>query len=184
MHIPASVLIALLLLSLLAGCGGERVTIANDEPAPGFELERLDGGTLTLDEFQSQVIALRFWADWCPFCRHEMRELEPLYQQLREQGLEILAVNVGQDRSRVERFIDRTGYTYPTLLDPDSTVARRYGVIAIPVTYFIDREGIIRGRLLGESDNATFERMALPLLDAVDTPKGPSPTPVGDEVWP
>ena len=175
-----TILATLLLLPLLASCSGERTTIANDAPAPPFELEQMTGGTIALDELHGQVVALRFWADWCPFCRREMRELEPLYQQLREQGLEILAVNVGQDRGRVERFVDRAGYSYPTLLDPDSAVARRYGVIAIPVTYFIDREGIVRGRILGESDNATFERMALPLLDAVHAPGRPGSTPVGE----
>lgn len=173
MHPQAIILtplvLVLVLVALLAGCGNERTTVANEEPAPAFELELLVGGTVTLDELRGQVVALRFWADWCPFCRREMRELEPLYQQLHEQGLEILAVNVGQDRSRVERFVDRVHYTYPTLLDPDSAIARRYGVIAIPVTFFIDREGIVRGRILGESDPATFERMAVPLLDFADT---------------
>jgi cytochrome c biogenesis protein CcmG, thiol:disulfide interchange protein DsbE len=179
MPTPRTVLAALLLLPLLAACGSERVTIGNDEPAPAFELARLEGGTVTLNEFQGQVVALRFWADWCPFCRHEMRELEPLYQQLHQHGLEILAVNVGQDRSRVERFLDRVQYSYPTLLDPESTIARRYGVIAIPVTYFIDRDGIVRGRILGESDNATFERMAAALLNLGASTLRPDPASVG-----
>lgn len=154
------------MLLLLAGCGGDRPVVSNLEPAPGFELERLDGGKAALSDLQGHVVAVRFWADWCPFCRHEMRELEPLYRQLKGQGLEIVAVNVAQDRGRVERFAERVGYSYPTLLDPDSAVARRYGVIAIPVTYFVDRDGIVRGRILGESDNRSFERMARPLLEA------------------
>jgi cytochrome c biogenesis protein CcmG, thiol:disulfide interchange protein DsbE len=154
-----------LLLGLLAGCGDQRTTVANGEPAPEFQLERLAGGQTTLSDLRGELVALRFWADWCPFCRREMGDLEPVYQRLRGQGLEILAVNVGQGRGRVERFIERLSISYPTLLDPDSAVARRYGVIAIPVTYFIDRDGIVRGRILGESDAATFERMALPLLN-------------------
>lgn len=164
MHTPRTVIAFLVLLALLAGCGGERTTVANDEPAPPLELEQLAGGRIALEERLGEVVAVRFWADWCPFCRGEMQALEPVYQRLREQGLEILAVNVGQDRSRVERFVDRVGYSYPTLLDPDSTIARRYGVIAIPVTFFVDREGIVRSRILGESDAATFERLAVPLL--------------------
>jgi cytochrome c biogenesis protein CcmG, thiol:disulfide interchange protein DsbE len=150
---------------LVSGCSGERATVANGEAAPGFELEQLAGGTVALDDLRGTVVAVRFWADWCPFCRREMGDLEPVYQRLRGQGLEILAVNAGQERARVERFVERVDYSYPTLLDPDAAVARRYGVIAIPVTYFIDREGIVRGRILGESDAATFERMAQPLLD-------------------
>lgn len=158
-------LIGWLLASLLLGCSKERNSIANQDEAPAFELELLSGGTIALEELRGQVVALRFWADWCTFCRREMRELEPVYQRLRAQGLEILAVNVGQERGRVERFSVRIPYTYPTLLDPDSTVARRYGVHAIPVTFLIDRQGIVRGRILGESNPATFERMVLPLLN-------------------
>jgi cytochrome c biogenesis protein CcmG, thiol:disulfide interchange protein DsbE len=154
-----------LLLALLAGCGDQRTTVANGEGAPEFQLERLGGGQIALADLRGGLVALRFWADWCPFCRREMGDLEPVYQRLRGQGLEILAVNVGQDHGRVERFVERLDISYPTLLDPDSAVARRYGVIAIPVTYFIDRDGIVRGRILGESDAATFERMALPLLN-------------------
>jgi cytochrome c biogenesis protein CcmG, thiol:disulfide interchange protein DsbE len=158
-----------LLLGLLAGCGDQRTTVvANGEPAPAFQLERLTGGQTALADLRGDVVALRFWADWCPFCRREMGDLEPVYRRLHGQGLEILAVNVGQDRGRVERFVERLGISYPTVLDPDSAVARRYGVIAIPVTYFIDRDGIVRGRILGESDAATFERMALPLLKPRD----------------
>jgi len=184
MHTHGTILAAVLLFALLAGCGSERTTVANDKPAPPFELETLAGGTIALDELRGQVVALRFWADWCPFCRREMRELEPVYRQLREQGLEILAVNVGQDRSRIERFVDRVHYSYPTVLDPDSTIARRYGVIAIPVTFFIDREGIVRGRILGESDPATFERMAAPLLNLGASTGRPDPTSVGGTGWP
>ena len=168
-------MLLLLPVLLLVACGTERPTVENDERAPGFELERLDGGRTSLDGLAGTVIALRFWADWCPFCRREMGDLEPVYRRLHDHGLEILAVNVGQDRGRVERFIERLDISYPTLLDPDSAVARRYGVIAIPVTYFIDRDGIVRGRILGESDAATFERMALPLLQPHEANLGTTP---------
>lgn len=156
--------ILVMLVMLVSGCGGERPRLVSGEPAPGFDLQRLGEGRVALDELSGSVVAVRFWADWCPFCRREMRELEPVYQRLHDQGLEILAVNVGQDPEHVRRFVERVGYSYPTLLDPDSAVARRFGVIAIPVTYFIDRDGIVRGKIIGESDAATFERMAVPLL--------------------
>jgi cytochrome c biogenesis protein CcmG, thiol:disulfide interchange protein DsbE len=164
-----------LLIALLTGCGDQRTTVANGEPAPEFQLERLDGGQITLADLRGELVALRFWADWCPFCRREMGDLEPVYRRLHDRGLEILAVNVGQDRGRVERFIARLDISYPILLDPDSTVARRYGVIAIPVTYFIDRDGIVRGRILGESDAATFERMVLPLFQPHEAHLGTTP---------
>jgi peroxiredoxin len=169
------ILFGWMLVMLVSGCGGERPGPASGEPAPGLDLQRLGDGRVTLEELRGSVVAVRFWADWCPFCRREMRELEPVYQRLHDQGLEILAVNVGQNPEHVRRFVDRVGYTYPTLLDPDSALARRFGVIAIPVTYFIDREGIVRGKIIGESDAATFERMALPLLRSSASAAGSDP---------
>ncbi len=179
--------VLVMLIMLIGGCGGDHPRLVSGEPAPGFELQRLGQGRVALDELSGSVVAVRFWADWCPFCRREMRELEPVYQRLRDQGLEILAVNVGQDPENVRRFVERVGYSYPTLLDSDSAVARRFGVIAIPVTYFIDRDGIVRGKIIGESDADTFERMAVPLLRSPASPDGADaaalaklPTPVTD----
>jgi len=158
-------LILSLTLCLLSGCSREApVILANDTEAPDFILTALDARDVNLSDLRGQVVAVRFWADWCPFCRREMRELNPVAERLADAGVVLLAINTGQDRTRVERFVERLGLSYPILLDPDSQVSRRYGVIAIPVTYFIDREGIVRGRILGESDATTFERMLAPLL--------------------
>jgi len=150
---------------LLSGCSRDApVILANETEAPDFILTSLNANEISLSNLRGHVVAVRFWADWCPFCRREMRELNPVAERLADAGVVLLAINTGQDRARVERFVERLGLSYPILLDPDSQVSRRYGVIAIPVTYFIDREGIVRGRILGESDAATFERMLSPLL--------------------
>lgn len=172
MHVPLarflptfSLALTLVLASLSGGCSKDAaVLIANDTEAPDFVLSALDGAEFRLTDLRGQVVALRFWADWCPFCRREMRELSPVAERLATDGVVLLAINAGQDQGRVERFVDRMLLTYPVLLDPESEVSRRYGVIAIPVTYFVDRDGIVRGRILGESDAATFERMVTPLL--------------------
>lgn len=166
--LPLSILpliIALLIILLLAGCGEETPKLENGQAAPAFALTDLTGKTWHLPEdLQGQVVALRFWADWCPFCAPEMRAIEPLYQELQAQGLRVLAVNVRQDRETAARFIAGLGISYATLLDEDGAVARQYGVSGLPTTYFIDRAGKIHTRILGEAAPELFAKIVREML--------------------
>jgi peroxiredoxin len=155
----------ILLLVLLTGCGQELPAIANGTPAPAFTLTRLDGVNVRFPEqYQGQVIALRFWADWCPYCHGEMTALEPVYRQYRDRGLTILAVNVMQPPETVQKFVNGIGASYEILLDRDGAVMRRYQVIGLPVTYLIDRQGLVRARIIGESTPDVFIQAISPLL--------------------
>jgi thiol-disulfide isomerase/thioredoxin len=116
------------------------------------------------DDYRGQVVALRFWADTCPFCREEMHAIEGVYQRDHPAGLVILAMNVGQSAQVVGRFTRNLGITYEVGLDEDAEVARRYGVSGLPMTYFVDRQGNVRNKILGESSTGSFEEIAGPLL--------------------
>jgi peroxiredoxin len=93
-----------------------------------------------------------------------MREIEPVYQALREQGLRVLAVNVRQDRETAARFIAGLGVSYQVLLDAEGGLARQYGVTGLPTTSFIDREGRLVTRILGETAPGLFERLVRGML--------------------
>jgi len=150
---------------LLVGCGEPAPQLQAGDPAPAFTTRRLDGSALTFpDDYRGQVVALRFWADWCRFCRDEMKAIEPIFLRLHGSGLAVLAVNVGQSQAVAERFVRSLGISYETALDPDTVVARRYGVLGLPLTYFVDRQGRVREKVLGEADAEVFERMAGGLL--------------------
>jgi peroxiredoxin len=157
-----------MLLLALAACGDHpQVVLNNGEPPPAFRAETLAGPVLAVpDDLKGHVLAIRFWADWCPYCKTEMRDLEPVYRRLKAQGLEVLAVNVAQDRDTAAGFIAPLGISYPVLLDPDGETARRYGVKALPLTWFVDRQGRLAGKILGEATAAAFEAQARPLLEA------------------
>jgi peroxiredoxin len=158
-------LLVLTFALLLGGCGDEGPRLENGQAAPGFELKRLGGGTLAFPaDLDGRVVAVRFWADWCPFCEEEMRDIEPLYRRYRDRGLVVLAVNVRQDPETAARFIERLGLSYQVVLDREGAVARRYGVIGLPTTFFVDREGRLVTRILGESTPDVFERIVRDLL--------------------
>jgi peroxiredoxin len=153
------------LLILLAACGSELPAIKNGAPAPAFTLERLDGSSARFPEqYHGQVVALRFWADWCPYCHSEMQALEPVYRQHRDKGLIILAVNVLQPQETVQKFVQEIGISYETLLDRQGEVMRLYQVMGLPVTYLIDRQGIVRARIIGESTPEVFTQAISGLL--------------------
>ena len=115
-----------------------------------FNCQDLKGQTWSLDKVRGKVVLLRFWADWCPYCRYEMPIIEKYYQRLNKEGLIVLAVNVKQSTAVAEAFIAQMDITFPVLLDQDGKMAQKYGVYAIPTNFLIDRQGIIREILIGE----------------------------------
>jgi peroxiredoxin len=165
MRSPIGRLVLVLVSLVLSACDDPPTRLENGQPAPAFTLPDLDGRPLSFPrDLAGQVVALRFWADWCPFCAPEMREIEPVYQALRAQGLRVLAVNVRQDRETAARFIAGLGVSYQVLLDADGGLARQYGVTGLPTTYFIDREGRLVTRILGETAPGLFERLVRGML--------------------
>jgi thiol-disulfide isomerase/thioredoxin len=119
--------------------------------APGFELETLDGRSVALESLQGKYVMLNFWATWCGPCRHEM----PFFQQIFEdeiwadRGLVIAAVNIGESAALAGSFMDYFELDFMVLLDSRQQVARVYNVSAIPTTFFIDKDGIIRDIRIG-----------------------------------
>jgi peroxiredoxin len=93
-----------------------------------------------------------------------MRDIEPIYQELRAQGLRVLAVNVRQDRETASRFVAGLGISYEILLDEEGALARAYGVSGLPTTYFIDRAGKIHTRILGEASPDLFAKIVREML--------------------
>ena len=155
------------LMALLLGLGvawisasrvpGEEALARTDRPpapqagfaAPDFTLETRDGETANLADLRGQVVLLNFWATWCPPCRAEMPAIQDVYDGYRDQGFTVLAVDVGEGEAQVAAFADEGGFTFPILMDRDGTVSRRYQVRAMPSTFFIDQEGVIREVTLG-----------------------------------
>lgn len=120
-------------------------------PAPDFTLPALDGGDMNLAELRGQVVVVNLWTAWCPPCRKEMPALDEVSRDYREQGLVVLGVNstFQDDEETAAAFVRELGLSFPILLDRKGTVSRRYELQALPTTYFVDRQGIIRDVVIG-----------------------------------
>ncbi|MDR0403212.1 MAG: TlpA family protein disulfide reductase [Treponema sp.] len=120
---------------------------------PGFSapLANVPGssGSARLEDYRGKVLFLNLWATWCGPCRAEMPSMEKLYRRFREQGLEMLALNIQEQKADVEAFMRRNGLTFPAALDADGRIARQYGVMGIPTSYILDRQGRVILRLVG-----------------------------------
>jgi len=127
-----------------------KIQVYNKAADPhNFSLPLLSGENVTLSSFRGKVVILNFWATWCPPCRAEMPSMEILYKRYKDQGLEILAVDIGENANTVRQFIQKNNYSFPVLLDTTKQTSAIYGVEAIPTTYIIDRNGKIIGRIIG-----------------------------------
>lgn len=119
-------------------------TEAKPSAAPDFTVYDLDGNAHTLSEFNGKPVILNFWASWCGPCVSEMPEFQEFYDKY-GQDIHFVLVNLTDGRQETvasaSGFIAEAGYTFPVYFDTDIDAAMKYGVSAVPVSYFIDAEG-------------------------------------------
>jgi peroxiredoxin len=121
--------------------------------APDFTLNDIYGKRITLSEFRGNVVLLNFWATWCVPCRLEMPSLNNLYHEFKDKGLNILGISVDISEKPVRSFISEKRIIFPVLMDKDKEVYfDRYAALGLPVTFLIDRKGMIVERIIGEKD--------------------------------
>ncbi len=125
---------------------------ALDEPVAAPPLERPDlaGDIHRLEDYRGEVVLINFWASWCPPCVHEMPSMQLLEDELRDEGFRILAVNLGEDKDTIRRFIeDEVQTEFTILLDPEQDSLDDWRAMAYPTSYVVDRKGRLRYYLFG-----------------------------------
>jgi len=160
-----TLVVVLMLGPATTGMGAERGMLKIGDPPPRFSLQDTEGRTVTAPgAFAGNTVVVHFWADWCTYCLEEMPVLDKLYRQYRKQGLMVYAVNVGQGLDAARAYVSRVKITYPVLLDTDGRTAQAYGVLGLPRTFFIDRKGNIKYKLLGEASGETLRKLVVNTL--------------------
>ena len=155
------IVLGILILSLVwigfsADPGGKSLSSSMSAPqsgflAPDFTLQTIENQQITLSNLRGKVVLVNLWATWCPPCQAEMPAIEAIYEEYKDQGLEILGVNTTyQDTpTDLEQFIPEHHLTFPILLDSTALISKQYQLQALPTSFFIDRKGIIREVVVG-----------------------------------
>ncbi|MFF2456455.1 thiol-disulfide oxidoreductase ResA [Peribacillus simplex] len=131
--------------------------------APNFVLTDMKGKEHKLSDYKGKGVFLNFWGTYCKPCEYEMPYMDNQYKNFKEQGVEILAVNVGESDYAVNNFITKHDLTFPVMIDKGREVENAYRVDVLPVTFLVDKEGkvidIITGALTEESIQKHMERI-------------------------
>ena len=123
-----------------------------DDMADEFTLPDFKDQMHSLSSYKGKVVLVNFWASWCPPCIYEMPELTRLKKQLVDQPFEIIALNVGEKKYRVRKFVKLINFNLPVLLDTSQDTFHAWGVKTLPTSFLIDAEGDIRYRIRGNPD--------------------------------
>jgi len=125
--------------------------------APDFSLANSElVGVEKLSDLRGQVVLLNFWATWCQYCVREIPALEAVYQQYRDEGFLVIGVDLGETPAEVAEFREAVPFTYPVAYDANERIFRDYGGRGVPVSFLLDREGIIRYIIYGETSEEMF----------------------------
>jgi len=121
-------------------------------PAPALRLLDLDGKEHALEAYRGKVVLINFWATWCEPCKDEMPSIERLRRSLEGRPFAVLAVNLAEPDSRVQRFLREVPLGFPVLMDRDTAASKAWKARVLPATYIVGPDGRIRYSYLGELD--------------------------------
>jgi len=135
------------------------------DKAPDFTLVDLNGEEHRLSDYKGQGVFLNFWGTWCKPCAKEMPAMDRQYEVFKDQGVQILAVNIAQSNFEVERFADQYGLDFPIVIDNTKSLMEAYNIDPLPTTLLINPDGeiekIVRGEMT-EQDIALFMEQIRP----------------------
>lgn len=173
---------------LLSGCGGQAASgtadtgtgyvagdgsavvlpVAERQPAPDISGPTLEGGTWSLADHVGQIVVLNVWASWCAPCRAEAPALEQVSVETADQGVQFVGLNTRDTQAAAKAFVANYGITYPNLVDDDGSLQLAFRDTlppqSIPSTVFIDAQGRVAARVLGEIDRSRLQGIIDTLL--------------------
>ena len=142
-----SVIVVVLLLLCLCGCTENRGVVVGEKP-PQISGTDINGEMVSMARYDGKVVVIFFWKSSC--CGEKLKLLEPFYRHNREKGVEIVAINVGDSRDLVASYAKGGNLTFTMQSDEYAMTAREYGVFGYPTLFILDRQGVLRKKVLGE----------------------------------
>jgi peroxiredoxin len=143
-QLKAALALLVFVVSALPATAQQHAGANVGDAAPEFQLQQINGQTISLDELHGHPAIIIFWTSWCPICRAEAPEFNRLMRRYRASGIRVLGINIQESEKRTRAGIKDFGIRYPVALDTDASVARRYQVTATPTVIFLDADGVIK----------------------------------------
>ncbi|HSB52655.1 MAG TPA: TlpA disulfide reductase family protein [Dissulfurispiraceae bacterium] len=124
---------------------------------PRTELHDMSGARVVIpDDIRGDVVVVRFWADCCSYNIYEMEAVHIMHVRYSDRGFSVITVYSGNSKETARGFIDELKIPYPVLLDVGGEVAGRFGISRLPTTFILDRNGVIREKIIGDTERQTW----------------------------
>ena len=137
---------------------------AEGKPAPHFTITSLDGTEIDPLSFPGKVVMIDFWSSWCPPCRIEAPILSQIHREYEDRLVEFIGIAVWDDSGNILRFVDDFNIRYPIAIDPKGRIAIDYGVVRLPVKYFMDGNGNLVRKFEGPMNPTALRKVLDELL--------------------
>jgi peroxiredoxin len=169
-----SIVLAATLFVLIGFAPSARGDVEVGQPAPSLVVPKLNGQTFDLSTVRGRVVVVNFWATWCPPCRKEMPALDAFYRHYHAQGLEMIGLSADRPHDRPEVIKVMQSYSYPAAMLDDAKSDGFTDPSALPVTYVVDAQGIIRAKFTPDENPVTEQSLAAAVLPLL-SPRTPTP---------
>jgi peroxiredoxin len=131
------------------------------QPAPDFEYADSTDKVWRLADLKGKVVYINFWATWCNTCKGEMPQKALLKKKMEGKPFQMLGVLFRDDPDNLPAYFKKHNVTIPTLISPDNDASKRFGITGVPETFIIDKDGIVREKLVGPKEWDTEESLAI-----------------------
>lgn len=129
------------------------------QPAPRFKAISLDGDKHTNETLRGKPVLLQFWTTWCGYCRKDQDSVDLLAREFEDEGLVVIAVNVGESRKKVKDYLDKSPRACKIVLTEDTNLSAMFAAAGFPLYVLIDRDGKVAGRQEGAGGEAALRQL-------------------------
>jgi len=156
-----SICILLAFPIFLPGCSEKSLPKIGETP-PILSYNDVNGEYISLNRLKGNVVVIYFWSSSC--CGERLKRHESWFNLNKYKGLFFLAVNVGSDENKVRLYATDNGLTFTMLTDEHGVISRQYGVFGFPTIFILDRNGVIRNKIVGDIEAASLLKLVSGLL--------------------
>jgi len=149
--------LSVFLLGVLAVFGATN----GKEPAPRFHAKTMDGQNFTNESIKGKVMLFEFWTTWCPYCVGEAPFVDQVAQEFKDKGLIVLAVDVGESKKTVKKYLEEHPRSCQIVLMEDTNLAAMYAATVYPIYVLVDRDGYVVGTQRGAAGERALRRFLM-----------------------